>query len=209
MEAPPYLNKLTGLAPDEMSAMGASYIYSTRSKRQSKRPHFTDKMPSNWLHVGLIQMILPNAYIVDVRRDPMSCCFSNFRQNFASGKNFAYDLEDLGRYYSAYVELMAHYDQVLPGRIHRVNYERLTANPEEEIRKLLAYLDLPIEEACLRQHENPRAVKTSSSEQVRQPIYSSSSDEVRPYEPWLEPLRTALGDVVDFYPNVPERWAQA
>ena len=209
MEAPPYLNKLTGLAPDEMSAMGASYIYSTRSKRQSKRPHFTDKMPSNWLHVGLIQMILPNAYIMDVRRDPMSCCFSNFRQNFASGKNFAYDLEDLGRYYSAYVELMAHYDQVLPGRIHRVNYERLTANPEEEIRKLLAYLDLPFEEACLRQHENPRAVKTSSSEQVRQPIYSSSSDEVRPYEPWLEPLRTALGDVVDFYPNVPERWAQA
>lgn len=206
MEAPPYLDKLPGLAPDELSALGASYIYTSRSKRHSKRPHFTDKMPSNWLHVGLIQLILPNAYIVDVRRDPVSCCFSNFRQNYASGKNFAYDLEELGRYYSAYVQLMAHVDKVLPGRIHRVDYERLTTNPEEEVRNLLAYLNLPFEEACLRQHENPRAVKTSSSEQVRQPIYSDSGEEARPYEPWLGPLRSALGDVAEAYPDVPERW---
>jgi tetratricopeptide (TPR) repeat protein len=206
VESPPYLDRLEGLAPDEFSALGASFIYTSRSKRQSKRPHFTDKMPSNWLHVGLIQLILPNAYIVDVRRDPVSCCFSNFRQNYASGKNFAYDLEELGRYYSAYVRLMAHFDKVLPGRVHRVHYERLTANPEEEVRSLLAYLNLPFEEACLRQHENPRAVKTSSFEQVRQPIYADSGEEVRPYEPWLGSLRGALGDVADAYPDVPERW---
>ena len=132
----------------------------------------------------------------------MSCCFSNFRQNFAAGKSFAYDLEEIGRYYSAYVRLMAHFDRVLPGRVHRVHYEALTANPKNEIRKLLDYLDLPFEESCLRQHENPRSVKTSSSEQVRQPIYSNSGEEARPYEPWLGPLATALGDVAECYPEV-------
>jgi len=207
-EVPPYLDKLSELGSEELSALGASYIYTSRSKRHSMRPHFTDKMPSNWLHVGLIQLILPNAYIVDVRRDPVSCCFSNFRQNYGSGKNFTYDLEELGRYYAAYVRLMAHYDRVLPGRIHRVNYERLTANPEEEVSGLLAYLNLPFEEACLRQHENPRAVKTSSSEQVRQPIYSDSGEAARPYEPWLGALRNALGDVVDCYPDIPRRWTE-
>lgn len=206
LEAPPYIDKLPGLAPDELSAVGASYIYTSRFKRNSMRPHFTDKMPANWLHIGLIHLVLPNARIVDVRRDPVSCCFSNFRQNFASGKNFAYDLEELGRYYSAYVRMMAHFDKVLPGRVHRVHYEQLTTNSEQEIRALLSYLDLPFEEACLRQHENPRAVKTSSSEQVRQPIYSDSGEEVRPYEPWLGPLRKALGDVAECYPDVPARW---
>ena len=206
LEAPPYVDKLAGLPVNDFSALGASYIYTSRSKRNSKRPHFTDKMPANWMHVGLIHLILPNAYIVDVRRDPVSCCFSNFRQNYASGKNFAYDLEELGRYYSDYVRLMAHFDRALPGRVHRVHYEALTTNPEKEVRNLLSYLDLPFEEACLRQHENPRAVKTSSSEQVRQPIYSDSGEEARPYEPWLGPLRAALGDVAESYPNVPARW---
>jgi len=206
LEAPAYIDKLQDVSPEDFSALGASYIYTSRSKRHSRRPHFTDKMPANWMHVGLIQLILPNAYIVDVRRDPISCCFSNFRQNFASGKNFAYDLEELGRYYSAYVRSMAHFDRVLPGRVHRVHYEALVSNPEDEIRKLLAYLQLPFEEACLRQHENPRAVKTSSSEQVRQPIYSDSGEEALPYGAWLAPLRNALGDVADCYPEVPPRW---
>ncbi len=206
LEAPDYVDKLRTLPDDELSPLGASYIYTSRSMRTSRRPLFTDKMPANWMHVGLIHLILPNARIVDVRRDPVSCCFSNFRQNFASGKHFAYDLEELGRYYAAYVRLMAHFDEVLPGQVHRVHYEALTANPEAEIRSLLAYLDLPFEEACLRQHENPRAVKTSSSEQVRRPIYSDSGEEARPYEPWLAPLREALGDVATCYPNVPARW---
>jgi hypothetical protein len=206
LEAPPYVDKLPDLPPDELSALGASFVYTSRSKRHSARPHFTDKMPSNWLHVGLVQLILPNAYIVDVRRDPVNCCFSNFRQNYASGKHFAYDLEELGRYYSAYVRLMAHFDKVLPGRIHRVNYERLTANPEEEVKSLLAYLDLPFEESCLRQHENRRAVKTSSTEQVRQPIYAASSGEALPSDQWLGPLKAALGDVADAYPDIPARW---
>ena len=202
MEAPPYLDKLPGLAADELSELGASFIYTSRSKRQSARPHFTDKMPSNWLHVGLIQLILPNAYIVDVRRDPVSCCFSNFRQNYASGKNFAYDLEELGRYYSAYVRLMAHFDKVLPGRVHRVYYERLTTNPEEEVRSLLTYLNLPFEEACLRHHENRRAVKTSSSEQVRRPINRQGIGQWRNYEPWIGRLKDALGPVIDTWPSV-------
>ena len=206
LEAPAYVEKLPDLPPEDFSALGASYLYTSRSKRRSKRLHFTDKMPANWMHIGLIQLILPKAYIVDVRRDPISCCFSNFRQNFASGKNFAYDLEELGRYYSAYVRSMAHFDRVLPGRVHRVHYEALVSNPKDEIRKLLAYLELPFEEACLRQHENPRAVKTSSSEQVRQPIYSDSGEEALPYEAWLAPLRNALGDVADCYPEVPPRW---
>ena len=206
LEAPPYVDKLPELAPEELSALGASYLYTSRSKRHSKRPHFTDKMPSNWLHVGLIHLILPNAFIIDVRRDPVSCCFSNFRQNYASGKNFSYDLEELGRYYSAYVQLMAHFDRVLPGRIHRIHYEKLTTNPEEEVRSLLDYMNLPFEEACLRQHENRRAVKTSSSEQVRQPIYTDSENEVRPYEAWLGPLRKGLGDVAESYPDPPRRW---
>ena len=159
LEAPDYVEKLRDIPPGDLFALGASYIYTSRSKRHSTRPHFTDKMPANWMHLGLIHLILPNAYIVDVRRDPISCCFSNFRQNFASGKNFAYDLEELGRYYSAYVRSMAHFDKVLPGRVHRLHYEALTSKPEEEVRSLLAYLDLPFEEAV------PTPARKSSSGQ--------------------------------------------
>ena len=128
-------------------------------------------MPNNFLHVGMIHLILPNAKIIDARRHPLACCFSNFRQHFARGQRFTYDLTDLGRYYRDYVDLMAHFDAVLPGRVHRVIHERMVEDTEAEVRRLLDYCGLPFEEDCLRFYENERAVRTPSSEQVRQPIY--------------------------------------
>ena len=160
-------------------------------------------MPNNYSHIGFIHLILPNAKIIDARRHPMGCCFSNFKQHFARGQGFTYDLADMGRYYREYVELMAHFDRVLPGRVHRVIYERMVTEPENEICALLAHCGLPFEEACLRFYETERAVRTASSEQVRQPLYSDAVDHWQNYEPWLAPLKDALGDVLDFYPDVP------
>jgi len=137
--------------------------------------------------------MLPNARIIDVRRDPMGCCFSCFKQHFASGQDFTYDLRDLGRYYRDYVELMAHLDTALPGRIHRVAYEALVDDTEAEVRRLLEYCGLPFEEACLRYYENQRAVRTPSSEQVRTPIFRDALEHWRRFEPWLGPLKEALG----------------
>jgi Sulfotransferase family len=154
-------------------------------------------MPNNFRHVGLIQLILPSAKIIDVRRHPLACCFSNFKQHFARGQNFTYSLEDIGRYYADYVELMAHFDAVLPSRVHRVIYERLIENPEAEIRRLLGYCGVPFEEQCLRFYENTRPVRTASSEQVRLPLFVEAVDHWRNYESWLEPLKSALGPVLD------------
>ncbi|TLZ06184.1 MAG: sulfotransferase, partial [Gammaproteobacteria bacterium] len=171
---------------------------------KSSAPYFIDKMPNNFLHTGLILLALPNARIIDVRRHPLGCCFSVFKQHFARGQSFSYGLEDVGRYYRDYVELMAHFDRVLPGRVHRVHYESLVENTESEVRALLEYCGLPFEEQCLRFYENERAVRTASSEQVRQPIFRDGLEQWRHYEPWLEPLKTALGPVLDAYPGAPE-----
>jgi hypothetical protein len=147
--------------------------------------------------------MLPNAKIVDARRHPLACCFSNYKQHFARGQHFTYDLGDLGHYYRDYVELMAHFDAVLPGRVHRVHYERLIDDTETEVRRLLDYCGLPFEEGCLRFYENERAVRTASSEQVRQPIYREGVDHWRHFDAWLGPLKEALGPVLEAYPGVP------
>lgn len=183
---------------------GEQYLETTDFRRPLRRPFFVDKMPYNFLHLGLIHMILPHARILDVRRHPMACCFSNFSMHFESGPLFAYRLNELGRAYSDYVELAAHFDAVLPGRIHRIFYENLVREPEAEIRSLLEYLDLPFEDSCLRFHENTRAMSSVSAEQVRKPISRDAMEYWRNYEPWLGPLMAALGRVLHAYPDVPQ-----
>ena len=197
---PRVIEKLTS---EELRALGERYLEGTRALRKTSAPFFIDKMPNNCWYVGLIQLILPNARIIDARRHPLGCCFSCFKQQFARGQNFTYSLTDLGRYYRDYVELMAHFDDVLPGRIHRVHYEATIGDTENEVRRLLAYCGLSFEEGCLKFYENERAVRTASSEQVRQPIFREGLDHWRHYEPWLDPLKAALGDVVAAYPQVP------
>jgi hypothetical protein len=157
-------------------------------------------MPNNFLHIGLIQLLLPNAKIIDARRHPMGCCFSNFKQYYARGQGFSYSLSDMGRFYSDYVALMAHFDEVLPGRVHRVFYEQTVDNTETEVRRLLDYCGLAFEPACLTFFDNARPVRTASSEQVRRPVYRDSVDQWRHYEQWLDPLKAALGPVLDSYP---------
>jgi len=153
-------------------------------------------MPNNFQHVGLIHLILPQAKIIDARRSPFGSCFSAFKQHFNQGQTFSYDLTDLGRYYRDYVELMDHFDRVLPGRVHRVIYEDMVEDTETQIRRLLDYCDLPFEDGCLHFYDNDRAVRTVSSEQVRRPIFRDGLDQWRNYEPWLGPLEGALGDAV-------------
>jgi predicted Zn-dependent protease len=192
---PAYPESVARLSRTELTALGERYLRQTRSHRLLGRPYFIDKMGNNFLDAGLIHLILPNARIIDARRAPLACCFSNFKQHFISGVWFSYSLEDLGRYYRDYVDLMAHFDAVLPGRIHRVHYEDVVADLEGEVRRLLDYCGLPFEEQCLRFHETRRVVQTASSEQVRRPLYSDSVDEWRNFEPWLGPLKEALGDL--------------
>ena len=184
----------------ELRALGEGYIARTRVQRKQGAPFFIDKMPNNFAHIGLIHLALPNAKIIDARRHPLACCFSGFKQHFARGQNFSYSLDDIGRYYRDYVELMAHFDAVLPGRVHRVQYETMVNDTESEVRRLLDYCGLPFEAQCLRFFENARPVRTASSEQVRQPIYREGIDHWRHYEPWLGPLKAALGPVLDDYP---------
>ncbi|HRG16929.1 MAG TPA: sulfotransferase [Pseudomonadota bacterium] len=198
-----YHDVLATKSADEIRALGEAYIARTRIQRKTSAPFFIDKMPNNFFHVGLIHLILPNAKIIDARRHPLACCFSGFKQYFARGQNFSYGLEDLGRYYRDYVELMAHFDAVLPGRVHRVIYERMVDDTEHEVRQLLDYCGLPFEDGCLRFFENERPVRTASSEQVRRPIYRDGVDHWRHFEPWLSPLKAALGDVLEHYPDPP------
>ncbi|WP_313808646.1 tetratricopeptide repeat-containing sulfotransferase family protein [Sphingobium sp.] len=194
---------LRGLDPARLRALGEAYVERTRIQRREGRPFFIDKLPNNWLHAGLIRLILPNARIIDARRHPLDCGYSNFRQHFARGQAFSYDLGDIGRYYVDYVRLMAHFEAVLPGRIHRVVHERLLDDPEGEVRALLAALGLPFEQACLSFHENRRAVRTASSEQVRRPINREGEGQWRAVEAQLQPLIAALGPVLDHYPDAP------
>lgn len=198
-----YPEILAGLSASECRELGERYLDQTRIQRRSDAPYFIDKMPNNFAHVGLIHLALPKAKIVDARRHPLGCCFSGFKQHFARGQNFTYALDDLGRYYADYVSLMAHFDTVLPGRIHRVIYEQMVENTAVEVRRLLDYCGLPFEPGCLRFHENERAVRTASSEQVRQPIYREGVDQWRHYEPWLGSLKQALGPALDTWSNTP------
>ena len=198
-----WADRIAALSSDALHALGEEYLERTRVQRREGRPFFIDKMPNNWVHVGLIHLILPNAKIIDARRHPLDCCFSNFKQHYARGQGFSYSLSDMGRYYADYVALMAHFDAVLPGRVHRVIHERLLDDPEGEVRALLSYLGLDFEPACLAFHENRRAVRTASSEQVRRPLNREGQDQWRPYECWLDPLRNALGPVLAAYPETP------
>jgi tetratricopeptide (TPR) repeat protein len=198
-----YPESLADLSPDALKALGEEFLERTRIQRKTDRPFFIDKMPNNFAHAGLIHLILPNAKIIDARRHPLGCCFSGFKQHFARGQAFSYDLADIGRYYADYVALMAHFDAVLPGRVHRVIYERMIADPEGQIRALLAHCGLPFEEACLSPHENDRAVRTASSEQVRRPIFKDAVEHWQKFESHLGPLKQALGPVLDAYPDAP------
>jgi len=187
-----YPETIAELDPAALRALGEEYLERVRVHRKTDRPYFIDKMPNNWAHVGLIHLILPNAKIIDTRRHPLGCCFSNFKQHFARGQNFTYSLPELGRYYADYVSAMAHIDAVLPGRVHRVEHEAMVDDTEAQVRRLLVACGLDFEPACLRFWETDRAVQTASSEQVRRPIFREGLDQWRHYEPWLGPLRTAL-----------------
>jgi tetratricopeptide (TPR) repeat protein len=201
-EAGVYDGVLARMSPTELEELGRQYLERTRIHRKTDKPFFIDKMPNNFLHIGLIQVSLPNARIIDARRHPLACCFSNFKQYFARGQSFSYSLEDVGYFYRDYVDLMDHYDAVLPDRIHRVIYERLVNDTEGEVRSVLEYCGLPFEEGCLRFFENKRPVRTASSEQVRQPIYQSGVEQWRHYDAFLAPLRDALGIALEDYPVV-------
>ena len=198
-----YPEGLADLSAAQCRALGEQYLAQTRIQRKTEKPFFIDKMPNNCMHLGLIRLILPNAKIIDARRHPMACCFSGFKQTFAKGQRFTYSLEDIGRYYRDYVELMTHFDRVLPGFVHRALYEAMIDDTEAQVRSLLAYCRLPFEEPCLRFYENERAVRTASAHQVRQPIFREGVDQWRHYESWLVPLRSVLGDVLAAYPASP------
>jgi len=199
---------IAALDAEQRADAGAEYLKRAAVNRRTSRPFFIDKLPNNWMLVPFIQLALPNAKIVDARRHPLGCCMSNFRQHFARGQDFTYDLEDLGHYYSDYVRLMAHMDAVMPGRVHRVIYERMIEDTEGEVRALLAYCGLEFEPACLEFYKTERAIRTPSAQQVRQPIYKDSADEWRRYENHLRPLKEALGPVLDAYPDAPASFLQ-
>jgi hypothetical protein len=192
------------LDADKTRRLGEDYLSRVAVQRKTDRPHFIDKLPNNWRYVGFIKTILPHAKIVDARRHPLSCGFSNFRQNYARGQNFSYDLDDIGRYYRDYVSLMHGLERVVPGGLHRVIYERMVAETDSEIAALLAALNLPFEASCRQFHETQRAVRTPSSEQVRAPIFRSGVENWQAYEAWLGPLKAALGEVLPTYPAAPD-----
>src|SRR5438270_1322112 len=194
-----YPKSILEASADERRELGEEYLKRAGVQRRTDRPFFIDKLPNNWLFVPFIQLILPNAKIIDARRHPLACCLSNFRQHFARGQAFTYSLEHVGLYYADYVRLMAHVDAVLPGRVHRVTYERMVDDTEAEVRALLDYCGLEFEPGCLEFYRTERAVRTASSEQVRQPIYRDATDEWRPFEPHLGLLKDVLGPVLDCY----------
>ncbi|MFT4633623.1 MAG: tetratricopeptide (TPR) repeat protein [Saprospiraceae bacterium] len=196
---PQYPERLVNLSAEQLRQFGEAYISDTQIHRQGA-PFFIDKMPNNFRHIGLIQLILPNAKIIDARRHPMACCFSGFKQLFATGQEFTYGLAEIGQYYRDYVALMDHWDDVLPGKVLRVQYEDVVADTETQVRRLLAFCGLPFESQCLSFFETQRSVRTPSSEQVRQPIYRSGLEQWRHFEPWLSPLTQALGPVLARYP---------
>jgi len=198
-----YPEVLHDLSVEKLKQLGERYIADTQIHRKDA-PFFIDKMPNNFRHIGLINLILPNAKIIDARRHPMACCFSGFKQHFAEGQEFTYGLKNVGTYYKDYVALMDHWDKVLPGKILRVQYEEVVKDTEAQVHRILEYLGLPFEEACLEFHKTKRSVRTASSEQVRQPIFKSGLEQWRHFEPWLTSLKEALGsEILARYPIEP------
>ncbi len=195
---PRYPGCLVTMAADEFRALGEKYLADTQIYRSGK-PHFIDKMPNNFRHIGLIHLMLPNAKIIDARREPMACCFGNLKQLYARGQEFAYSVDDIARYYRTYLELMEHWDAALPGRVLRVYHEDVVDDLESSVRRLLEYCELPFEPACLEFHRTERSIRTASSEQVRQPIFRDGLDQWRNYDAWLGPLKEALGDALIRY----------
>ena len=189
---PRYPHILKELRPEEFRSLGAQYLAASEIYRSGK-PFFIDKMPNNFRHVGLIHLMLPNARIIDARREPMACCFSNLKQLFAQGQEFTYSIEDIARYYRTYLDLMRHWDEVLPGRILRVHHEDVVADLDGSVRRMLEYCGLEFEPACIEFHKTQRSVRTPSSEQVRQPIFRDGLDQWQRFGPWLGELRQALG----------------
>jgi len=197
-DSPRYPGVLAQLPAAEFVRFADKYLNDTRVYRTGK-PRFIDKMPNNFRHIGLIHLMFPNAKIIDARREPMACCFGNLKQLFARGQEFAYSIEDIGRYYRTYLELMEHWDTALPGRILRVHHEDVVDDLERSVRLILDFCELPFEPACVEFHRTERSIRTASSEQVRQPIFREGLDQWRRYEAWLGPLRQVLGDALVRY----------
>ncbi|MGJ3647822.1 sulfotransferase [Sphingomonas sp. GlSt437] len=195
---PRYPGALSDLSAEQAHALGRRYLDDTRVYR-THRPRFIDKMPNNFRHIGLIHVILPNAIIIDARREPMACCFSNLKQLFAHGQEFTYSIEDIARYYRTYLDLMEHWDAALPGRVMRVHHEDVVDDLEGSVRRILSHCGLPFEQACVDFHQNRRSVRTPSSEQVRRPIFRDGLDQWTQFRDWLGPLEAALGDALTRY----------
>jgi tetratricopeptide (TPR) repeat protein len=198
LDNPRYPAMLAGLAPDAFTGLAETYLRDTMVYRTGK-PRFIDKMPNNFRHIGLIHLMFPNARIIDARREPMACALSNLKQLFAQGQEFAYSIDDIARYYRTYLDLMEHWDRVLPGRVLRVRHEDVVADLEGNVRRILDFCGLAFEPGCLDYHKTERSVRTASSEQVRQPIFREGLDQWRHFEPWLGPLSVALDDAVERY----------
>jgi predicted Zn-dependent protease len=194
-----YPGVLAELPPEQFLRLGEQFIHDTRVYRAAPKARFIDKNPNNFRHIGLIHLILPNARIIDARREPMGCCFSNLKQLFAKGQEFTYSVEDIARYYRTYLDLMTHWERVLPGRVLRVWHEDVVEDLEGNVRRMLDFCGLPFEPACLAFYRNERSVRTPSAEQVRQPIFRDGLDQWKHYEPWLGPLRESLGDALTRY----------
>jgi tetratricopeptide (TPR) repeat protein len=206
MSEPRYPRILAEMEAEDFRKLGEQYLADTQVYRKGRaagspgvKPFFIDKMPNNFRHIGLIHMILPNAKIIDARREPMACCFSNFKQLFARGQEFSYGIDDIARYYRTYLELMRHWDHVLPGRVLRIFHEDVVADLGGNVRRLLDYCGLDFEPQCIEFHRTERSVRTASSEQVRQPLYREGLEHWKHFEPWLEPLKLALGDALYRY----------
>ena len=182
-----------------MTRIGEEYLIRTRAFRQLGRPRFIDKLPANWMYLGLIRLALPNARIIDARRHPMACGFSNFKQHYATGVTFAYSLDSIGHFYRDYLRMMRHFDQVQPGALLHVINERLIDDPEAEVRRMLDHLGLPFDPACLDFHRSRRAVHTPSAEQVRRPINREGTEYWRHYQQWLGPLEQAVGPALEHW----------
>jgi tetratricopeptide (TPR) repeat protein len=198
LDNPRYPGVLADLAPEDFLRLGEKYLDDTRIYRGNK-PYFIDKMPNNFRHIGLIHLILPNAKIIDARREPIACCFSNLKQLFATGQEFTYSVEDIARYYRTYLDVMQRWDEVLPGRVLRVQHEDVVDDLESNVRRILDFCGLEFEPSCLEFYKTERSVRTASSEQVRQPIFREGVDQWVKYETWLNPLKEALGDALVRY----------
>src|SRR5581483_809532 len=198
LDNPRYPGVLAEMNAEDFRRLGEKYLADTRVYR-TEQPRFIDKMPNNFRHIGLIHLMLPNARIIDARREPMACCFSNLKQLFANGQEFTYSIEDIARYYRTYLELMRHWDAVLPGRVLRVLHEDVVEDLEGNVRRILDFCGLEFEPACIEFYKTERSVRTASSEQVRQPIFREGIDQWRKYGVWLGPLEHALADALTRY----------